>query len=172
MRSPSDQSGVRPTAQAIAPEVLAELLDDTDAPQRLLAVEVVLHNVGPVAYAVIPSRMALAGPRNQRIRPLEPSSLPRYVTPGSHGGGMRTPPFVHTREESDRALVVSAGEKALRPRVLAPGDTSAGWLFFPGAAGRAAAEVARQWRLVVVLEDQEQHAREYVIPIDPPDEPS
>lgn len=168
--SSSDRSGVRLTAQVIAPETLVELLDDAHAPQHIVAVEVMLHNAGPASYTVTPSRTALVGPRNQRIRPVEPSSLPRYVRAGSQWGGRSIPPFVNTRQESERAIVTSASEKALRPRVLAPGDASKGWLYFPISGRRAADEVTRQWRVAVVLEDQEQHMREYFIPIDPPDE--
>jgi hypothetical protein len=170
LHAPSDRGSLRLTAQAIAPETLEALLADAQAPQRIVAVEVMLHNVGPTSYTVAPSRMALVGPRHQRIRPVEPSSLPRYARAGSQWEGLSTPPFVNTRQESDRAIVTSASEKALRPRVLAPGDASDGWLYFPLSGRRAADDVTRQWRLAAVLQDQEQRVWEYVIPIDPPDE--
>ena len=169
LRAPPDRGGVRLSAQVIAPETLEELLDDAQASQRIVAVEVMLRNVGPASHAVAPSRAALVGPRNQRVHPVEPSSLPRYVSAGSQRGGVSTPPFVNARRESERGIVASASEKALRPRVLAPGDASDGWLYFPIAGRRAADEVTRRWRLAVGLEDQEQRVWEYVIPIDPPD---
>jgi hypothetical protein len=159
-------------AQVIDPEMLVELLDDLQAPQRIVVVEVTLQNVGTDSYTVTPSRISLVGPRNQRIRAVEPSALPRHVKAGSQRGGLSTPPFVNTRQESERAVVTSAGEKALRPRVLAPGDASEGWLYFPISERRAAEEVPRRWQLAVLLEDQEQHLREYLVRIDPPDEPS
>ena len=168
-RAPSDRGGLRLSAQVIAPETLEELLDDAQASQRIVAVEVMLRNVGPASHAVTPSRAALVGPRNQRVHPVEPSSLPRYVSAGSQRGALSTPPFVNTRRESERGIVASASEKALRPRVLAPGDASDGWLYFPISGRRAADEVTRRWRLAVGLEDQEQRVWEYVIPIDPPD---
>jgi hypothetical protein len=170
LHAPSDPGGLRLTAQMIAPETLVELLDDAQAPQRIVAVELMLHNVGPVSYTVTPSRTALVGPQHQRIRPVEPASLPRYVRAGSQSGGLSTPPFVSTRQESDRAMVTSATDKALHPRVLAPGDAGQGWLYFPISGRRAADEVLRQWRLAAMLEDQEQRVREYVMPIDPPEE--
>jgi hypothetical protein len=172
VRSPSDRGGLRLTAQMIDPETLIELLDDAQAPQRLVAIEVILQNAGPDSYTVTPSRTSLVGPRNQRIRPVEPSALPRYVKAGSQWGGLGTPPFVNTRRESERAVVIDAGEKALRPQVLAPGDANEGWLYFPISRGRAAADMTRRWRLAVALEDQEQGLREYLIRIDPPDVPS
>ena len=172
VRSPSDRGGLRLTAQMIDPEMLIALLDDAQAPQRIVAVEVTLQNAGPDSHTVTPSRTSLVGPRHQRIRPVEPSALPRYVKAGSQWRGLGTPPFVNTRRESERDIVTDAGEKALRPQVLAPGDASEGWLFFPTSGGRAAADVTRRWQLAVVLEDQEQRLREYLMRIDPPDEPS
>jgi hypothetical protein len=169
MRPPSER-GVRLTAQAVAPETLVELLDDAEAPQRIVAVEVMLHNVGPDSYTVTPSRTALAGPRRQRIRAMEPSALPQYLRAVPPRGGLGTPPFVSTRQDSDHIVVSGASEKVLRPQVLAPGDAGQGWLYFPMPGRRAADEVTRQWQLAVALEDQERHVREYLIPIDPPDE--
>jgi hypothetical protein len=170
MHSPSDRGGLRLTAQAIDSERLTELLEDAQAPQHLIAVEVSLHNVGPDSYTITPSHTALVGPRNQRIRPVELSALSRYVRASSQWRGVGTPPFANTRQESERAVVTSAGEKALRPRVLAPGDASEGWLYFPVSGKQAAEDVTRRWRLAVLLEDQEEHLREYLVRIDPPDE--
>jgi hypothetical protein len=172
IRSPSERGGLRLTAQVIDPEMLVELLDDAQAPQRIVAVEVTLQNAGPDAQMVTPARTSLVGPRNQRIRPVEPSMLPRYVKSGSRWGGLGTPPFANSRQESERAVVPGASEKALRPQVLAPGDASEGWLYFPISGRRAAEDVTRRWQLAVVLEDQEQHLREYLIRIDPTDGPS
>lgn len=172
MPAPTDRDGLRLAAQMIDPEVLRELWNDTQIPQHIVAVGVTLQNMGPDAYTVTPSRTALVGPQNQRIRAVEPSALPQYVKAGSRWGSLSTPPFVSTRQESERAVVTSAGEKALRPRVLAPGDASEGWLYFPVSNRRAAEDVTRRWQLAVWLENQQQHQREYVIRIDPPNEPS
>jgi hypothetical protein len=167
-RTPSEQGGLRLMAQVIDPEALMELLDDDQVPQRVVAVEVTLQNVGPDSYTVTPSRTSLIGPRNQRVRPVEPSALPRYVKAGSQRAGLSTPPFVHTRRESERTAVTGAGEKALRPGVLAPGEAQEGWLYFPISGRRAAEEVTRRWQLAVLLEDRQQHLREYLVHIDPP----
>jgi hypothetical protein len=172
MRSASDRGGLRLSAQVVDPERLVELLDDDQAPQRLVAVAISLQNAGPDSYTVTPARTSLVGPRHHRIRPVEPSALPRYVRTGSQWGGFSTPPFAKTRQDSERTTVTDADDKALRPRVLAPGDASEGWLYFPISGRRAAEEVSRRWRLAVWLEDQEQHRREYLLRIDPPDEPS
>jgi hypothetical protein len=172
MRAPSGQGGLNLMAQVIDPEGLMELLDVVRAPQRIVVVEVTLQNMGPHSYTITPSRTALVGPRKQRIRPVEPSALPRYVKAGSQWGGLSTPPFANTQQESEHAVVTGTSEKALRSRVLAPGDAHEGWLYFPIAGRRAAEEVTRRWRLVVLLEDQQQHLREYLVRIDPPDEPS
>jgi hypothetical protein len=167
-RTPSEQGGLRLMAQVIDPEALMELLDDDQVPQRIVAVEVTLRNVGPDSYTVTPSRTSLVGPRNQRVRPVEPSALPGYVKAGSQRVGLGTPPFVHTRRESERSAVTSAGEKALHPGVLAPGEAQEGWLYFPISGRRAAEEVARRWQLAVLLEDRQQRIREYLVRIDPP----
>jgi hypothetical protein len=159
-------------AQVIDPEVLAEWLDDDRAAERIVAVVVSLHNRGPDSYTVTPSHTALVGPRRQRIRPLEPSALAQYMRPGSQRGGFSTPPFVSTQQASERAVVTEAGDKALRPRVLAPGDASEGWLYFPISGNRAAGDITRRWHLAVAFEDQQRHWREYLIRIDPPDEPA
>ena len=170
MHAPSDRGGLRLRAQVIDPEVLAEWLDDVQAPERIVVVEVTLHNVGPDSYTVTPSRTSLIGPRNRRIRSVEPAALPRHVETGSQWGGRSTPPFVDTRQESERAVAADAGEKALRPHVLAPGDASEGWLYFPIAGRRAAKEVPHRWQLAVLLDDEDRRSREYLVRIGPPDE--
>jgi hypothetical protein len=61
LRAPSDWDRLRLIAQVIAPETLLEVLDDAQAPEHIVAVQVRLHNVGAASYTATPSRTALVG---------------------------------------------------------------------------------------------------------------
>jgi hypothetical protein len=170
--SMSDRRGIRLTAQLIAPALLAELLEDEQAAQQIVAVELNLQNVGTESLTIIPSRAALVGPRNQRIRSVEASALSASIAAVPRRSSIGTPPYVNPQEDSSGSLAMVAGQKALRPQVLAPGDASQGWLYFPLSGRRAAAEVSHRWLLAIVLQDREQRVREYLIGVEPPDESS
>jgi hypothetical protein len=169
-RSASEQHGMRLTAQLIAPAMLAELLEDEQAAQRIVAVELGIQNVGTEPLTIVPSRAALVGPRNRRIRSVESSALSAYLAANPRRSSIGTPPYVNPQEDSGGPLATVAGQKALRPQVLAPGDAGQGWLYFPLSGRRAAAEVGHRWLLAVVVQDRERHVREYLIRVEPPDE--
>jgi hypothetical protein len=168
--SASDQRGIRLTAQLIAPALLAELLEDEQAAQQIVAVELSLQNVGMESLTIIPSRAALVGPRKQRIRSVESSALSAYIAAAPRRSSIGTPPYVNPQEDSGGSLAMVAGQKALRPQVLAPGDASQGWLYFPISSRRAAAEISHRWLLAVVLQDRTQRVREYLIGVEPSEE--
>jgi hypothetical protein len=168
-RAAADQRGIRLTAEVIAPEALAELLGGDQGPEGLIALQLALHNGGTDALAVVPARAALVGPRHQRIRPVEPSALFAYVRRRPRLDGISTPPYAGLPPASDREIATVLGEKALRPRTLAPGDALQGWLYFPMSGRRAAAEVSERWQLAVVLQGQDQRLQEYIVRVDPPE---
>ncbi len=171
-RSASEQRGIRLTAQLIAPAMLAELLEDEQAPQRIVAVELSVQNVGTESLTIVPSRASLVGPRNQRIQSMASSALSAYLGANPGRNNIGTPPYVNPQEDASAPLATITGQKALRSEVLAPGDTGQGWLYFPTSGRRAAAEVTRRWLLAVVVQDREQRVREYLIQVEPPDEPT
>jgi hypothetical protein len=171
-RSASDQRGIRLTAQLIAPEMLAELLEDEQAPQRIVAVELNVQNVGTESLAIVPWRASLVGPRRQSLQSVESSALSAYIGANARGRSIGTPPYANPQEDFGDPLATMAGQKALRSQVLAPGDASQGWLYFPISGRRAVNEVPGRWLLAVVLRDREQRVREYRIRVAPPDEPT
>jgi hypothetical protein len=171
-RSASDQRGIRLTAQLIAPAMLAELLEDEQAPRRIVAVELSIQNVGTESFTIVPSRASLVGPRNQRIQSMASSALSAYIGANPRWSRIGTPPYANPQEDTSDSLATITSQKALRSEVLAPGDAGQGWLYFPISGRRAADEVSRRWLLAVVLQDREQRVREYLIQVEPPDEPT
>lgn len=167
---PTSEQQVRLRAEFVAPEALAEALEDEQAAPYITAVELELQNIGAEAFAFAPSRAALVGPRRQRIPALDPAEVANYARGKGRWSGPSTPPYAASQQGSGRPIAWHADEKALRSQTLAPGDASQGWLYFPSAVARASADSSRQWLLVVVLQDQRRQLREFRVRVEPAEE--
>jgi hypothetical protein len=168
-RSPAE-SGVAATAVLVDAAALAELFDDERMPSRLVAVELELRNASPESLTFTSSRAMLMGPRQQFIRAIEPTAIPRYVSGGPLQAGVSTPPFAGPgpMRESTSPVVALASERAWRSQALAPGEVGHGWLYFPVAAARLADEIPQRWWLVVSLERPPGRRQDLRIRLAPP----
>lgn len=169
---PISDRNVRLSAELVPPEALAEALQDEQAAQHITAVELHLRNAGPEAFTFAPSQAALVGPRNQLILALDPSELSRYARGAMPWAGLSTPPYAASRQQPSSPLARNASEKAPRSQVLAPGDASQGWLYFPVSVERASEDLTSRWLLAVVVQDREQRVREVRVLVEPPGESS
>jgi hypothetical protein len=169
---PTSDHHVRLSAELVAPETLAEALQDEQAAQHITAVELHLQNAGPTPFTFAPSRAALVGPRHQLILALDPSELSKYARGPLPWGGLSTPPYAAAQQRPSNPIARKASDKAPRAQVLVPGDVSQGWLYFPVAVERASEDLPRRWLLAVVLQDQEQRVREVRVRVEPPGEAS
>jgi hypothetical protein len=165
---PTFEADVHLHAELVAHKVLAEELEDEQASQYITAVEFTLQNTSRTFYTFAPSQAALVGPRHQLVLAVDPAELGRFAHGGARWSSLSTAPYTTSKRPSSNPIARNASQKAPHSQVLAPGDASQGWLYFPFAVERASEEIPSQWLLAVALQDEKHQWREFRVRVEPP----